>query len=267
MNQYGNPNGAPPPYGYGPPPYGGPDPAAGPVNPYPPQYGMQPYAPPQAAYGFAPQPVAPAPAVTSGAPSLRWYIVGSLAGAVVFYLLGIGLAAAGAASDTEELSVAAGLVIIPAYLLGLAMAVLMVVWEYQSWAMLPPEGRFTAAGKPISPGQAIGFLFIPFFNLYWMFVARLGLCEALDRQLTAYGSQVRAPRGLALTICILTLIPFVALVNLILLPIYIFGVDKAKADYLRLSAGAQPGMQPGNPMMQPGVQPPAAPYYGGYGQS
>lgn len=43
-------------------------------------------------------------------------------------------------------------------------AILNAVLLYQCWAALPEPYRAT------TPGKAVGFLFIPIFNLYWMFV-------------------------------------------------------------------------------------------------
>jgi len=68
-----------------------------------------------------------------------------------------------------------------------------------------------------TPGQAIGFLFIPFFNLYWQFVALHGLTKDMNAYLARhqiYGEQ--APEGLALATCITACIPYI---NLIVSPI------------------------------------------------
>lgn len=57
-----------------------------------------------------------------------------------------------------------------------------------------------------SAGQAIGFLFIPFFNLYWMFFTYLRLVERLDEQRAMRAMRPAGLRKLALYNCILTLV-------------------------------------------------------------
>jgi hypothetical protein len=115
---------------------------------------------------------------------------------------------------------------------------LLFVWLGLSWAMIPPAGRRTDSGRAISPAQAVGYLFIPFYNLYWVFVVSMGLCEALDRQLAAFGVARRAPGGLAVAMSIVQVLPCVNLVlgPLLWLP-YIFLVDAAKAAYRRAALG------------------------------
>jgi len=98
--------------------------------------------------------------------------------------------------------------------------------------MLPPSMRYTAT-RQVSPGQAIGFLFIPFFNWYWIFVANVGYCDALDRMLINQGSHRRAPKGLAIACCVTQLVPYV---NILIAPFlwmtYMILADRAKAELL-----------------------------------
>lgn len=67
-----------------------------------------------------------------------------------------------------------------------------------------------------SSGKAIGFTFIPYYNLYWIFFNALRLCDRLNLQLKLRGRHERAPRGLVLAACIVSVIPYV---NLIVGPI------------------------------------------------
>lgn len=72
-----------------------------------------------------------------------------------------------------------------------------------------------------STGKAIGFLFIPFYNLYWIFFVNLRLIDRINEQRQAAGLPPDAPRGLALTTCIMMVIPYVnILAILIMVPIY-----------------------------------------------
>ena len=56
-----------------------------------------------------------------------------------------------------------------------------VIFKY--WKALPEAHRKT------TPGKAVGFLFIPFFNFYWVFVS----FPALAKGYYSYGKQVNDP--------------------------------------------------------------------------
>ncbi|AKV04008.1 hypothetical protein AKJ09_10671 [Labilithrix luteola] len=93
------------------------------------------------------------------------------------------------------------------YVLLLATSILNLVWIYQFWSWVPPEQRHTKMWKKyISPGQALGFLFIPYFNIYWMFVMFLGIHDVLDRMRVAYPTREVPSKPLALMALI---VPFV----------------------------------------------------------
>ena len=67
-----------------------------------------------------------------------------------------------------------------------------------------------------SAGRAIGFRFIPFFNLYWHFVFDLRLVDRINLQLKLRDIKHEVPKGLILTNRILGVIPYL---NLLTLPI------------------------------------------------
>ena len=73
-----------------------------------------------------------------------------------------------------------------------------------------------------SAGKAIGFMFIPFFNFYWVFFTFGRLVTRIDEQRTLRGLPPTGLKGLAITICVLIFVPYLgALVNwLILIPIF-----------------------------------------------
>lgn len=74
-----------------------------------------------------------------------------------------------------------------------------------------------------SAGKAIGFCFIPIFGpLYWQFFANARLCHRINEQRRLAGLPQDAPTGLAITSCVLMIIPYVnLLIGLpIVLPIY-----------------------------------------------
>jgi hypothetical protein len=60
-----------------------------------------------------------------------------------------------------------------------------------------------------SAGKAIGFHFIPAYNLYWIFFSALRICDRLTLQLRLRGLQDRAPGGVLLAACIVLMVPYV----------------------------------------------------------
>ncbi len=78
-----------------------------------------------------------------------------------------------------------------------------------------------AASDDPSAGKAIGFSFIPYYNLYWVFFNTLRLGDRVSLQFQLRGLPERAPRGLLLTAAILSVIPYIgwALAYLIFWPL------------------------------------------------
>jgi hypothetical protein len=120
------------------------------------------------------------------------------------------------------------------YLFGaLTAAGLGLTWLGFAWAAIPEMYRVTAGGKRVSPGTAVGFMLIPCFSLYWIFVAVVGLTDALNGVMTASGCARRAPRGLALAACICYLVPCTTMfVAPILWFILMWQTDDALKEYL-----------------------------------
>lgn len=184
--------------------------------------GGNPYAAPQAGVAVD------GPIVPAGS-AMKWLYVAGIAGAWVFMGVGYGILAA-MESSGEEPGAALALVGIGALFLVLA-PIGALTWLYKAWSSVPPDMRCTEQGKWVTPGQAIGFLFIPLFNLYWIFIANVGLCEAINRTLVARGGQPRAPKGLAIAACVGHLVPYCnILVSPILWTIYMVMVDNARRE-------------------------------------
>lgn len=57
----------------------------------------------------------------------------------------------------------------------IAVLVLQLILLYKFWKLVPADEAET------TPGKAVGFLFIPFFNIYWSFVAWYDLAKHYDR--------------------------------------------------------------------------------------
>jgi len=141
-------------------------------------------------------------------------ILGFLGGAV---LVGIGLAVM--ADGDEDAGTA---LMFLAYIPMIYGVVIACVLMYKIWkAIQGPTARTT-------PGKAVGFLFIPFYNFYWQFMAFWGWTKDYNALIQQRGlSAPRAPEGLALAICILNLvgiIPFIGylsgLINLVLMIVF-----------------------------------------------
>ena len=91
-----------------------------------------------------------------------------------------------------------------------------------------------------SAGKAIGFMCIPFFNLYWIFFSNLRLCERLEEQRQLHGLPPSGLRGLALARCIVRIVPYVNILGILIMdPIY-FGLLQSKVNEL---AALNPGGQ------------------------
>jgi hypothetical protein len=197
------------------------------IPPYGPSPGLppNPYAAPQA------PPLATAAGGVPGA-ALKWSF---LAGYASFWVIGVGgfaLVSALVPPDDGGSTLAA-VVMLVGMALFLMAPVSAVVWLYQAWSSVPPELRYTSNGTAMSPGKAIGFLFIPLFNLFWIFMANIGLCDAVNRTLAACGGPPRAPRGVAIAACVTQVIPYCNfLVAPILWAIYMFQMDAARSEMI-----------------------------------
>lgn len=89
-----------------------------------------------------------------------------------------------------------------------------------------------------SAGKAIGFLFIPFYNIYWNFIFWLRLCDRINFQYQMRGMAPSAPRGLALATIIVNMIPYVGFVvgYIIMMPILV-GILQSKVNELATLEG------------------------------
>ncbi len=159
-------------------------------------------------------------------------IAGYLIGAVLF-VFGMGGLAALANSAAQQPSFNATL--------GLGMCVFMVgaialcvgmifgcILHYRCWATM--QGATTRT----TPGKAVGFLFIPFYNLYWIFVSYHGLAVDINAYLDA-NRGIKAPRvpaGLVLATMIIYLCTMVPLLGylcmLVSVPLFFVSIKSLK---------------------------------------
>ncbi len=132
--------------------------------------------------------------------------VGTFAGSMVLMVVSFFAMIAGAASGSMN----TGLIL---FFLALGIhtfsIVLFHMYLYRAWFCLQMGGVRT------SPGKAIGFLFIPFFNFYWVFVAINGLAKDWNHVTANYVNLVQAPKlgeTVFLLVCIGMFFPPLALV-------------------------------------------------------
>lgn len=69
-----------------------------------------------------------------------------------------------------------------------------------------------------TPGKAVGFLFIPFYALYWVFIAYPGLMSEFSRLAEARGKgRDSVGGGLAIAYAVLSIIPYI---NFLIAPFF-----------------------------------------------
>lgn len=87
------------------------------------------------------------------------------------------------------------------FAVAMAGVILGLVYLYRTWHLIRDGSPRT------SPGKAVGFLFIPFFNLYWYFQAFHGLSEDYNAWLSARNlEEPRMNEGLFQAFCWLNLV-------------------------------------------------------------
>lgn len=171
---------------------------------------------------------------------IRLKLVGCLLGATmllstIFYSLAVyqEVSAASAILNGEETAVVAagtGVFMVLGLLSGLAAlvcSILFTVKMYKAWKHVIAWSA--AAGvRPWAetPGQAIGFLFIPFFNLYWMF-RWFGIGGNLNEISRACRLRVpKAPHGLGMAFAATSILTGPFLSPLFLVP-FVLGLERS----------------------------------------
>ncbi|MGD0353740.1 MAG: tetratricopeptide repeat protein [Dehalococcoidia bacterium] len=92
------------------------------------------------------------------------------------------------------------LIAIPMYIYSFVVGSLLV---YRMWESIQ-DGYVRA-----TPAKAVGFLFVPYFNLYWIFQALWGFSKDCNQYIDRHQVTVRKlPEGLSLAFCIVSLLSF-----------------------------------------------------------
>lgn len=109
---------------------------------------------------------------------------GAFVGSFVLFIVFLAVLLTGG----EENAGMAMIVYLGALLAGLLSGIFFCINVHRAWACLQPGGAKT------TPGKAVGFMFIPFFNLYWVFVAINGLPKDWNRIVASYEDLKTAPK-------------------------------------------------------------------------
>jgi hypothetical protein len=115
-----------------------------------------------------------------------------------------------------------------------AGGLLGLVYVHRAWQLLQPTQT------TITPGQAVGFMFIPLFNLYWMFIAYHKWAVEWNNTCRRHPSLTYAPKGsegafLAMAICYCASIVLSFLGILSSAVLYIIGM-KSMCDAINFAA-------------------------------
>ena len=86
----------------------------------------------------------------------------------------------------------------------LVALVFCVIWLYQAWRIVLSDD------EDYSPGLMVGLLFVPFFNIYWIFQVVPGLSSALQRKLNHLAPTRNNSAGWipGFAACVLAIVPF-----------------------------------------------------------
>ena len=118
---------------------------------------------------------------------LGWIIGSYAAGLACFLTGGIMLVVAAMTKGEKFTAANIGLFIpgILVLLLGMALASIAAIIGY---VILYKAWQAIQDGQPrTTPGKAVGYLFIPFFNIYWMFIAYWGWAKDCNAYISAKG--------------------------------------------------------------------------------
>jgi hypothetical protein len=98
----------------------------------------------------------------------------------------------------------------PVWLVGILNVLTLGIFPLIHFGLIHDRLPRAAHNDP-SSGKAIGFTFIPYYNLYWIFFNSLRLSDRLTLQFRLRGLRDSAPRGMLLAACIVGVIPYVNL--------------------------------------------------------
>jgi hypothetical protein len=122
--------------------------------------------------------------------------------------------------------------ILPANLLAIFSAVVIFILVYKMWAAIQGRGARTTAGR------ALGFMFIPLFNFYWLFQVYWGWTKDYNRIRESDNVELPSmPEGIALAVCILPILSMC-----LMFAGLIFGGWKSFSEEAAVNVGIQASM-------------------------
>jgi hypothetical protein len=126
----------------------------------------------------------------------------------IISIIGLGIAVSAGPYD-EGMAVIGGGIILLALAAGILGAVLFCIYLYRAWEMLQDGYART------TPGKAVGFGFIPFFNFYWVFQSLWGWSKDYNSfiQRNAISNAPKMPEGLFLAWAILIILASIPVIN------------------------------------------------------
>ena len=196
---------------------------------------------------------------------IGFYLGGSFLGGILMFVAIMAMAGGAAAADSGDIDSSAGAAIagVGVFILILAIAlmitgsVFLLVLYYKMWAAIQDGYART------TPGKAIGFLFIPLFNIYWTFQVIWGYSKDYNEYLRRHAIAAKPlSEGLFLWACIVPFLGVIPVVgwfaNIAALVMYIMVMNSA-CDGINALAYAQPQAA----VSEPGYAPPAEPLHPG----
>jgi hypothetical protein len=175
----------------------------------------------------------------------KGFILGSILGGYILFII---LYFGGIMSivATEE-PIPGVFLILLAFMAVIYSTVIMSIMVYKMWKAIQDGYART------TPGKAVGFLFIPFFNLYWIFQAFWGFSVDYNAYIDRHSIAVnKLPAGLFLTYAILSVasaVPYIgilpgiaAFIILMILVVQICNAVNALPDVITAEAIPAPGM-------------------------
>jgi len=177
--------------------------------PPPPQAALQappmasPYAPPMAQSAATIQP--------GSVKRASFGLLMSMGGVYILsFILGMTLIIIGDSENEDALMVIGGIFAAIGMIAVIALAIMTCMYVYRMWKMIQDGHART------TPGKAVGFMFIPLFSLYWIFVVYHGWSQDYNAFIVRHGRQgaPEVKEGLFLAMPILALcsiVPFVGI--------------------------------------------------------
>jgi hypothetical protein len=137
-----------------------------------------------------PTPPAPPKPQVGTTPVKKVSVVGNVIAAIVAGLLWFPFTFEGGGGGREDVSI---MVFVCAVLTNIVLLRVL----YKTWAALP------ASHARMTPGKAVGFMFVPFYNLYWVWNAYVGFAKDFNRYVKQIDPQEPLqPDGFYIAFCI-----------------------------------------------------------------